>query len=313
MDLAESKKKLREGKDATGIEKEDSIPELLDGVLRGKSLPNAMTVDVEEYFQVSAFDSVISRDEWQSIPSRLSSAMEKILTLLDKHGAKATFFTLGWILERHPDVIRQVANQGHEVASHGYGHIRVSSLGRKAFRQDAESTRKKLEDVSGTAVVGYRAPSFSIGAETPWAHDELREAGYEYSSSVYPISHDHYGTPEAPRFPYRPSATGVIEIPMSTLPMFGRLLPCSGGGYFRLFPVAYSKWAVCRINTRDQMPAIFYCHPWEIDPDQPRVPGISPKARFRHYLNLNKFESRLDVMLRSFSWDRMDKIFLGKA
>ena len=288
-------------------------PELLADRFRGKGYPNAMTVDVEEYFQVSAFDSVIAREEWHDIPSRLSLAMDKILGLFDAYNAKATFFTLGWILERHPDVIRRIAEEGHEVASHGHGHRRVTSLGRKAFRKDAEETRNRLEDVAGTPVIGYRAPSFSIGAKTPWAHDELREAGYEYSSSVFPIRHDHYGSPDAPRFPYRPSSSGVIEIPMSTLPVAGRNLPCSGGGYFRLFPVAYSKWAIRRINTRDQMPAIFYCHPWEIDPDQPRVPGLSAKSRFRHYLNLGKFESRLSGMLQSFAWDRMDRIFLGRA
>lgn len=287
--------------------------ELLADLFHNKGLPNAMTVDVEEYFQVSAFDPVISRSAWPDIPSRLSLAMDRILGLFDVHGAKATFFTLGWVLDHHPDIVKRIVREGHEIASHGYGHTRVSALGRKAFREEVQVTRRKLEDVSGTAVVGYRAPSFSIGPGTPWAHDELREAGYDYSSSVFPISHDHYGSPDAPRFPYRPSSSSVIEIPMSTLPVLGKNLPCSGGGYFRLFPVAYSKWAVRRINTREQMPVVFYCHPWEIDPDQPRVEGLPARTRFRHYLNLGRFESRLSEMLRSFEWDRMDRIFLGAA
>lgn len=289
------------------------FPELLASRFLGKNLPNAMTVDVEEYFQVSAFDSIFSRADWPSIPSRLVYAMDKILDLFSEHDAKATFFTLGWILERHPSVIRRLADEGHEVASHGHDHQRVTAIGRKAFRRDVEETRKRLEDVSGTSVVGYRAPSFSIGAEMAWAYEELAEAGYAYSSSVFPIRHDHYGSPDAPRFPYTPTAGGVIEIPMSTVPLLGRNWPCSGGGYFRLLPVGYSKWAVRRINRRDQMPAIFYCHPWEIDVEQPRVPGISARTRFRHYVNLAKFESRLTEMLRNFAWDRMDKIFLGQA
>jgi polysaccharide deacetylase family protein (PEP-CTERM system associated) len=278
---------------------------------RGRNLPNAMTVDVEEYFQVSAFDSIVSRQSWPEMPSRLEHTINKVLGLFDTHSVKGTFFVLGWIAEQHPAVIRRIADEGHEIASHGHEHSRVSRLGRQAFRVDVEETRKKLEDTIGTAVIGYRAPSFSIGVDTPWAHDELAEAGYRYSSSVFPIQHDHYGHPSAPRFPYRPSSSGITEVPMSTIRLFGRNWPCSGGGYFRLLPLSYSKWAITRINSRENMPAVFYFHPWEMDPDQPRVDGIASKARFRHYLNLDKFQSRLTVMLRSFRWDRMDQVFLG--
>lgn len=286
---------------------------LAEHAYKGNHLPNAMTIDVEDYFQVSAFENTISRDAWRSIPSRLTRNIGKALEIFDAAGIHATFFTLGWVCENYPEVVKEIAGAGHEIASHGHEHSRVGALGRDKFRADVEDTRKRLEDVSGTRVIGYRAPSFSIGRETLWAHDELAEAGYEYSSSVFPISHDHYGLPEAPRFPFRPGASGILEIPMSSLKFFGRNWPCSGGGYFRLMPVAYSKWAISRINEVEQMPAVFYFHPWELDPDQPKVDGIPLKARFRHYLNLRRFEGRLRTMLGAFRWDRMDRVFLGDA
>lgn len=287
----------------------DVICESFEERLLGKDVPNGMSVDVEEYFQVSAFDAIIGREHWGTIPSRLALAIDKILAIYDQYGVKATFFTLGWIADRHPDVIKHIAHEGHEIASHGYEHTRVHVLGREKFRADIETTRKKLEDLSGTPVIGYRAPSFSINADTPWAHDELAAAGYLYSSSVYPIHHDHYGQPNAPRFPYRPSNSGVIEIPMSTLRRMGRTWPCSGGGYFRLMPLQLSKWAVRQINDKERLPAVFYYHPWELDPDQPRPGGLPAKIRFRHYLNLSKFESRLADMLKSFPWGRIDNIY----
>jgi len=285
--------------------------ESLDHRYRGKLLPNAMTVDVEDYFQVSAFENTISRNDWGNMPARLPRNIDKILELFDGAGTKGTFFTLGLVCEKFPQVVRDIAAAGHEIASHGFEHSRVGTFSQEDFRADVEGTRKRLEDVSGVPVIGYRAPSFSIGPETLWAHDVLAEAGYTYSSSVFPIQHDHYGLPEAPRFPFRSSDTGVLEIPMSSLSLIGRNWPCSGGGYFRLLPVIYSKWAVKRINVKEQMPAVFYFHPWELDPDQPKIEGISGKARFRHYLNLGRFESRLSQMLRDFDWDRMDRIFLG--
>lgn len=287
--------------------------EVLESKYKGKNLPNAMSVDVEDYFQVSAFENAISRADWQSIPTRLTRNIGKALELFDAAGVRATFFTLGWVCENYPQVVKDIASAGHEIASHGHEHSRVGSLGRDKFRADVRDTRKRLEDVSGTPVKGYRAPSFSIGHGTLWAHDELAEAGYAYSSSVFPIKHDHYGLPDAPRFPFRPGNSGILEIPMSSLNLLGRNWPCSGGGYFRLMPVAYSKWAISRINEVEQMPAVFYFHPWELDPDQPRVDGIPAKARFRHYLNLRRFEGRLQTMLRAFRWDRMDRVFLSDA
>ena len=215
--------------------------------------------------------------------------------------------------EKFPQIVRDIADAGHEIASHGHEHSRVWTFGRKQYRMDVEGTRKRLEDVSGTPVAGYRAPSFSIGKETLWAYDVLAEAGYRYSSSVFPIHHDHYGLPNAPRFPFRSSADGLLEIPMSSVSLLGSNWPCSGGGYFRLLPLRYSVWAIKSINEKEQLPAVFYFHPWELDPDQPRVDGISVKARFRHYLNLDKFKDRLTQMLRRFSWNRMDRIFLEQS
>lgn len=291
----------------------DTKFEILEHHYRGKQLPNAMTVDVEDYFQVSAFENAVSRSDWENMPARLPRNIDKILEMFDGAGVKGTFFTLGWACKKFPQIVRNIAAAGHEVASHGFDHSRVETFSQQEFRADVEGTRKRLEDVSGTPVLGYRAPSFSIGRETLWAHDVLAEAGYAYSSSVFPIQHDHYGLPEAPRFPFRSSETGVLEIPMSSLSLLGRNWPCSGGGFFRLLPVFYSKWAVRRMNVKEKMPAVFYFHPWELDPDQPRMKGVSAKARFRHYVNLGKFESRLSQMLQDFDWDRMDRIFLGAA
>ncbi len=277
---------------------------------RGRELPNAMSVDVEDYFQVSAFEKHVSRDDWDSIPSRVPANIHRILELFDAHGVTATFFTLGWVCENHPTLIREIVAAGHELASHGHDHARVWSLGRQRFQQDIADTRKRLEDTAGTVVKGYRAPSFSIGTESMWAYDALREAGYVYSSSVFPIKHDHYGLPSAPRFVSRIMPADMLEIPMSSVSFFGRNWPCSGGGYFRLMPLAYSLWAAKRINRQDDMPVMFYFHPWEMDPDQPRIDGLPFKSRFRHYLNLNRFESRLTRLLQELPWSRIDKIYL---
>lgn len=280
---------------------------------KGKNLPNAMTVDVEDYFQVSAFEATVSRDDWSDMPARLPRNIDHILGIFDDAGIRGTFFTLGWVCENHPRVVKAIAANGHEIASHGFEHSRVGTFTRARFRSDVEGTRKRLEDMTGTRVVGYRAPSFSIGPQTLWAHDVLAEAGYKYSSSVFPIRHDHYGLPGAPRFPFKAGTSKILEIPMSSLTFAGRNWPCSGGGYFRLMPFAYSKWAISRINNVDQMPAVFYFHPWEVDPGQPKVAGIPAKARFRHYVNLHKFETRLKGLLQAFRWDRMDRVFLRDA
>ncbi len=271
---------------------------------------NAMTVDVEDYFQVGAFAATISRSDWESLPQRVERNTERTLEVFSDCGALATFFTLGWVAERHPRLIRRIVDAGHELASHGYSHVRVDDQSEDEFRADAGRTRRLLEDISGVAVKGYRAASFSIGHTTPWAHRILAEEGYGYSSSINPIRHDHYGMPDAPRFAFRPDGDdGVIEFPMTTVRLFGRNLPCSGGGYFRLMPYTMFRSAVRRFNRVDANPAIFYFHPWEIDPDQPRPGGLSAKARFRHYLNLDRMERRLRRLLADFDWGRMDRVF----
>ena len=272
---------------------------------------NALTIDVEDYFQVSAFAPHIARTDWPRLECRVEANVERILLLLDDKGIHATFFTLGWIAERYPAMLRRVADAGHEVASHGHAHLRASQQSRIEFLHDVVQSKSILEQLTGQAVLGYRAPSFSIGADNLWAFDVLREAGYRYSSSIYPIRHDHYGMPDAPRFAWRPQGPhGVLELPVSTVRLRGRNLPAGGGGYFRLMPYALSRWLLRRINSRDGQAGIFYFHPWELDPGQPRPPGLSAKTRFRHYLNLGRMEARLARLTRDFTWDRMDRIFL---
>ena len=271
------------------------------------TITNALTIDVEDYFQVSAFAPHIARSEWNVRECRVERNMELILGLLDRHSTKATFFTLGWIAERYPHLVRSIVDRGHELASHGYGHERASDQTEAAFFADVQLAKILLEDISGTEVKGYRAPSFSIGEGNQWAFDCLARAGYSYSSSIYPIRHDHYGMPHAPRFPHR--VGGLLEVPITTLHMFKRNWPASGGGYFRLLPYALSRWILRRVNAQDVRPVTFYFHPWEVDPGQPRIPGISAKTRFRHYLNLNRMEARLERLLADFRWGRMDRIF----
>jgi polysaccharide deacetylase family protein (PEP-CTERM system associated) len=225
---------------------------------------------------------------------------------------KATFFTLGWIAERYPQIVRDIVAGGHELASHGYGHQRASDLSREQFTDDVTRAKQILEDFSGQPVLGYRAPSFSIGVGNLWAFDVLARAGYRYSSSIYPIKHDHYGMPDSPRFAYRVGA-GLLEVPVTTLRLFNRNLPSSGGGYFRLLPYPVSRWMIGKVNRDDREPAVFYFHPWEIDVDQPRVAGIDTKTRFRHYVNIARMESRLQNLLGDFRWGRMDHIFLARA
>lgn len=272
---------------------------------------NALTIDVEDYFQVSAFAPYIDRGEWDQRECRVERNVVRILALLDRHNVKATFFTLGWIAERHPGVVREIVANGHELASHGYGHERANRLSREAFADDVLRAKGILEDLSGQEVKGYRAPSFSIDASNrAWAFETLARAGHRYSSSVYPVRHDHYGMPDAPRFSHVPDA-GVLEIPPTTVRAFLRNWPASGGGYFRLLPYAISRRLIAHVNEIEGEPAVFYFHPWEIDPAQPRIPGIDVKTRFRHYLNLHRMEQRLERLLTDFCWDRMDRVFLG--
>jgi len=276
------------------------------------AITNALTIDVEDYFQVSAFAPYIRRQDWDSRECRVERNVDRILALLAERDTKATFFTLGWIAERYPALVRSIVAQGHEMASHGYGHERASDLSQPAFAQDVGRAKQLLEDIGGTAVQGYRAPSFSIGNGNLWAFDTLAEAGYRYSSSIYPIKHDHYGMPDAPRFAHQrgSGAKGLVEIPVTTLRLLGRNFPSSGGGWFRLFPYALSRWMLGQVNQQDRQSAIFYFHPWEIDAGQPRIEGIDAKTRFRHYVNLPRMESRLRHLLADFRWGRMDHIFL---
>ena len=260
---------------------------------------------------MSAFAPYIRRDDWDRRECRVERNVERILDLLHRHQTKATFFTLGWVAERYPMLVRRIVDQGHELASHGYGHQRASDLSEAEFFDDVQRSKNILEDLGGQAVLGYRAPSFSIGADNLWALDTLLKAGYRYSSSVYPVRHDHYGMPDAPRFAHevRP---GLMELPPTTLRLFDRNLPSSGGGFFRLLPYSISRWMLQRVNVRDAQSAIFYFHPWEIDAQQPRVPGIDARTRFRHYVNIGRNERKLDRLLRDFSWDRMDRVFLNR-
>jgi polysaccharide deacetylase family protein (PEP-CTERM system associated) len=274
------------------------------------TITNVMSVDVEDYFQVGAFEHTIRRDEWERWPCRVETNLARILALFERNGIHATFFTLGWIAERYPGVVRDIVAGGHELASHGYGHQRASALAPDEFREDVTRAKHLLEDLGGVAVSGYRAPSFSIGPDNLWALDILAETGHRYSSSIYPIAHDHYGMPDAPRFPYRPEhCPRLLEMPPTTVDWRGRNLPAAGGGYFRLLPYAASRWLIGQVNRQDRRPAMFYFHPWEVDPEQPRVPGAPLKSRFRHYVNLGRMERKLDRLCRDFRWDRADRVY----
>ncbi|GAA5160650.1 XrtA system polysaccharide deacetylase [Viridibacterium curvum] len=271
---------------------------------------NALSIDVEDYFQVSALAGQFPRSGWETVPCRIERNMDLILAVLHEHGVKATFFTLGWIAERYPKLVRLIVMEGHELASHGYGHERASDQTRGAFAADVQLAKAVLEDIGGVEVKGYRAPSFSFSDKNPWAHECLAAAGYQYSSSVYPVVHDHYGMPDSPRFTYR-HPSGIVEIPVTTTRFMGRNLPAGGGGYFRFLPYAASRWMIRRVNKQDAQSAIFYFHPWELDPGQPRVHDAPAKSRFRHYINLDKTEARLRRLLTDFQWGRVDEVFLN--
>jgi len=273
------------------------------------SIVNALTIDVEDYFQVSAFAAHVRPEHWMDMECRVERNVETVLALLADARAHATFFTLGWIAERYPELIQRIAAAGHELASHGFGHRRASEQHAKEFLADIRLAKAVLEDVAGCEVRGYRAPSFSIGPANPWAYDAIAEAGYRYSSSIYPIRHDHYGVPDAPRFVHEPR-TGLLELPVTTVRVGNTNWPAGGGGYFRLFPYAVSRWSIRRVNERDGQAAMFYFHPWEVDPDQPRVAGLGAKTRFRHYVNLRRMAPRLARLLHDFRWGRADHVFL---
>jgi polysaccharide deacetylase family protein (PEP-CTERM system associated) len=269
---------------------------------------NALSVDVEDWFQVGAFETVISRDDWASKEQRVEANTDAVLALFDDMGAKATFFTLGWVAERYPQLMRRIVEQGHEVASHGCDHKRVFQMDAAEFLNDIKHSKKVLEQASGVAVTGYRAPNFSIDKRTPWAHAALAEAGYSYSSSVAPLVHDHYGWPEAPRFVHRPlKDADLIELPVSTVSVMGRNFAAGGGGFFRLLPYELSRWAVGRVNAEGR-PAVFYFHPWDMDPGQPFVTNAPLRSKLRHYPNLAHMARKLSWLGRDFSWTRTDEV-----
>lgn len=275
------------------------------------TIKNAMTVDVEDYFQVSAFEPYISKQQWDVLPHRVATNTNRVLDLFGGRSVKATFFTLGWVAERYPELVKRIVAEGHELACHGYDHTRVTEQGPAQFRADISKSKKILEDVGGVGVKGYRAASYSINANNLWALGILQEEGFRYSSSIYPVLHDLYGIPDAPRFVYAPlPEQDFKEIPISTLRIGNSNRPCGGGGFFRLYPYFFSRWAFQHVNHSEQQAAIFYFHPWEIDPEQPRQAGISLKTRIRHYLNLNKMEHRLSRLLDDFAWDTMENVFL---
>jgi len=270
---------------------------------------NGLSVDVEDWFQVGAFEDVIDRGNWDGLTSRVERNVDEILALFGEARVRATFFTLGWIAQRYPQAIRRIAEAGHEVASHGYDHARVFTLDAGKFAEDIRKTREILEDATGQRVVGYRAPSFSIDPRSLWAFDVLAEQGYKYSSSVAPVVHDHYGWREAPRFAFRPLAgSDLIEIPVTTALFGSRRLAAGGGGFFRVLPYGFSRWAIAQVNREDERPAVFYFHPWEVDPDQPRVGNAPLRSKLRHYTNLDKMAEKLRKLVGEFHWGRMDAL-----
>ncbi|HKT85380.1 MAG TPA: XrtA system polysaccharide deacetylase [Novosphingobium sp.] len=275
---------------------------------------NGLSVDVEDWFQVGAFEKVIARESWGALADRIDGNCDRILQMFADAGVKGTFFTLGWVAERHGPLMRRIVDEGHEVASHGWDHQRVFRLDARGFARDLETSRKAIEDAAGVAVCGYRAPSFSIDARTPWAFDVLAEQGYAYSSSVAPIAHDHYGWRNAPRFAFHPLAgSRLLEIPVTTALLAGRRLAAGGGGFFRVLPYGFSRWAIRQVHRREGRPAVFYFHPWEIDPAQPRVANAPLRSRFRHYTNLGIMADKLRQLLREFCWGRMDEIAAREA
>jgi polysaccharide deacetylase family protein (PEP-CTERM system associated) len=269
---------------------------------------NALSVDIEDWFQVGAFETVIDRADWDSLECRVERNTDAVIALFGETGVKATFFTLGWVAHRYPALIRRIVDAGHEIASHGWDHTRVFTMTPAAFEADLKRTRDALEQASGYAVTGYRAPSFSIDERNPWAHETLSDAGYRYSSSVAPVKHDHYGWPEAPRFAFEPvEGSSLIELPVTTAIFAGKTLAAGGGGFFRLLPYAFTSWAVEQVNSVDR-PATFYFHPWEIDPDQPRVADAPLRSKFRHYTNLEAMAGKLRRLIGDFEWGRVDAV-----
>jgi polysaccharide deacetylase family protein (PEP-CTERM system associated) len=263
---------------------------------------NYLTVDVEDYFHVSAFEDIVGVDNWGSYTPRVVNNTQQILSLFDKHDVKATFFVLGWVAEKFPELVKEIDRKGHEIGCHSYFHRLVYNLSPAEFKKDTQEAKDILEQIIGRKVLGYRAPSYSITKRSLWALDILEELGFHYDSSIFPIYHDRYGMPDAPRFSYKHSGHNLVEYPISTALIFGRKVPVAGGGYFRLFPYWFTRMALKRINKREKQPFIFYLHPWEIDPEQPRMQNAGPVSRFRHYNNLGKTFTRMENLLKDFSF-----------
>jgi len=266
------------------------------------NIVNYLTIDVEDYYQVSAFEKVIDPNSWGTRESRVVRNTQIILDILERRNLKATFFIVGWIAQRYPQLVGQIFGQGHEIGCHSYWHRQVHNLTPDAFKEDTRRAKSILEDITGSAVYGYRAPSYSITNKSLWALDILADLGFRYDSSIFPTYHDNYGIPDAPRFAYKLKEQGMMEYPISTARIMGRNLPISGGGYFRLFPYALTRTALKQINTKEKQSFIFYFHPWEIDPDQPRVRNASPLSRFRHYVNLKTNRTKLERLLEDFQF-----------
>lgn len=281
------------------------------------AISNYLTIDVEDYFHVSAFEEISPPSTWSDRQSRVERNTEKVLALLDEAGVKATFFVLGWVADHYRTLVPKISAAGHEIASHGYLHQRVATQDRQTYRDDIRRSKQLLEDQAGVEVRGYRAPSYSITRQTDWAFDELLDAGFHYDSSIFPMQHDFYGIPDWPRFSGYAVKQGnawqasgqrsngqvaIRELPITTLRLGKRNLPIAGGGYFRLLPYSVTRWGLKRINQQEQHPFVFYLHPWEFDPAQPRMQGCSAKSRFRHYLNLGKTENRFKRLLKDFSF-----------
>ena len=277
-------------------------------------IQNALSVDVEDWFQVGAFERTIRRADWDGLTHRVERNTDAVLDLFAQAGVTGTFFTLGWVAERYPALMRRIADAGHEVASHGYDHARGFTFTPDQFRADLRKSRAILEDASGQAVTGYRAPSFSIDPRTPWAHTILAEEGYRYSSSVAPIRHDHYGWPDSPRFAWKPvTGSDLVELPVTTAKLGKRTLAAGGGGFFRLLPYQFSRWAIRQVNEQAGRPAIIYFHPWEIDPGQPRRADAPLRSRLRHYTNLSVMAAKLRRLTRDFAWTRVDALADAQA
>ena len=265
---------------------------------------NAMTVDVEDYFQVSAFEGVVDKKDWDNISLRVGDNTQRLLDLFAKNNVKSTFFTLGWVAKRCPDVIKRIVNEGHELASHGLAHQRATTMSEKELYDDIKQSKDILEDIGGVALKGYRAPSFSINDSNTWAYDILKDLGFVYSSSTYPINHDLYGVPEWPRLKYE-RENGLIEIPIPTIRKKGVNVGIGGGGYFRLYPYWLSKRRITEFMKAENAPYSFYFHPWEIDAQQPRFENAPWKSKARHYINLSKMEGKVEKLLSDFNWVSM--------